>query len=156
MKDLSIMVDSVRFNYRVGLLIKKGNQILIECNDTLDYSVFPGGRVKLLEDSLGALMREIKEEMHLSLDKEKCKLKALLENFYEYDDYKVHEMYILYEIELEKDFKNIEDGMRNMDSDTNYYRWVDFDKIRDVKMLPDCLYEVVESNKFINKVERSI
>ena len=77
MKDLSIMVDSIKFNYRVGLLIKKGNQVLIECNDILDYSVVPGGRVKLLEDSLNALIREVKEEMHLSFNKKKFKLKGL-------------------------------------------------------------------------------
>ena len=88
MKDLSIMVDSIKFNYRVGLLIKKGNQVLIECNDILDYSVVPGGRVKLLEDSLNALIREVKEEMHLSFNKKKFKLKGLLENFYKYDNYK--------------------------------------------------------------------
>lgn len=156
MKDLSIMVDSIKFNYRVGLLIKKGNQVLIECNDILDYSVVPGGRVKLLEDSLNALIREVKEEMHLSFNKKKFKLKGLLENFYKYDNYKVHEMYILYEIRVNKNFKKIPDRMRNLDSDTNYYRWIDTDKIREVRLLPECLYEVIESKKFINKVQRDI
>ena len=156
MKDLSIMVDSIKFNYRVGLLIKKGNQVLIECNDILDYSVVPGGRVKLLEDSLNALIREVKEEMHLSFNKKKFKLKGLLENFYKYDNYKLHEMYILYEIRVNKNFKKIPDRMRNLDSDTNYYRWIDTDKIREVRLLPECLYEVIESKKFINKVQRDI
>ena len=60
--DLSIMVEDVKFNYRVGLLIQKGDFVLIECNPTIDFVTIPGGRVKTLESSLNTLKREIKEE----------------------------------------------------------------------------------------------
>ena len=59
-------------------------------------------------------------------------------------------------IRVNKNFKKIPDRMRNLDSDTNYYRWIDTDKIREVRLLPECLYEVIESKKFINKVQRDI
>ena len=62
MKDLSVMIDNVKFNYRAGLLIEKGNKVLVECNPAIDFVTLPGGRVQTLESSMDALKREIKEE----------------------------------------------------------------------------------------------
>ena len=30
MKDLSLLIGNVKFNYRAGLLIEKGNKVLVE------------------------------------------------------------------------------------------------------------------------------
>ena len=32
MSDLSIIIDGVKFNFRVGLLVKMKKQVLVECN----------------------------------------------------------------------------------------------------------------------------
>ena len=69
MSDLSIIIDGIKFNVRVGLLIKRRSDILIECNPDFDFVVLPGGRVKTLESSEDALIREINEEMKIDLTK---------------------------------------------------------------------------------------
>ena len=66
-KDLSTMIDDTKLNIRVGAIIQYQNKILIEKNKNVDFSVIPGGRIKTLENSKEALIREIKEE--LGIDK---------------------------------------------------------------------------------------
>ena len=72
MEDLSIMVGEYKLNIRVGVIFKYHEKVLIEIRkDRIGNSVIPGGRVKINESSIDALMREIKEEMGLILDKGK-------------------------------------------------------------------------------------
>ena len=37
MKDVSVMIDNVKFNYRAGLIVKCGNEILVELNPDIDF-----------------------------------------------------------------------------------------------------------------------
>jgi ADP-ribose pyrophosphatase YjhB (NUDIX family) len=67
MKDVSVMFDDIKFNYRVGLIIEKNNQIIIESSRVVDFSLIPGGRVKTLESTSQAMKREIKEEMGIDI-----------------------------------------------------------------------------------------
>ena len=50
-KDLSVMIDDVKLNIRVGAIIKYQDKILVEKNKNVDFYVVPGGRVKTLENS---------------------------------------------------------------------------------------------------------
>ena len=68
-KDLSIMVDDVKFNFRVSCIMKYKGKVLVEKNPEVSHSVFPGGRVMTMEDTKEALIREIKEEMHFDISK---------------------------------------------------------------------------------------
>ena len=94
--DLSILVGDVKFNYRVGLMICKGDSLLVECNPNNDFVTLPGGRVKTLESSLDTLKRELKEEMQIDILDNEVKIKALIENFFKMDNIKYHELYVLY------------------------------------------------------------
>ena len=69
-KDLSIMVDDVKLNIRVGIIFKYQDKVLIELSNTSN-SVIPGGRIKINEKSSDAIKREIKEEMDFDLDSKK-------------------------------------------------------------------------------------
>ena len=148
MQDISIMIDNTKFNYRVGLMIKKGNQVLIEFSPKIDFTTLPGGRVKIGEDSITALKREMQEEMHYELDEEEIELQGIMENFFEFDNKKYHELYFLYKMNLPEDDNRFPDNLKNYDSEADYYRWIDKSKLTEVNLLPKELISLIDSTKF--------
>ena len=146
-KDLSIIIDEVKLNIRVGAIIKYQNKILIEKNQNVDFSVIPGGRIKTLENSKEALLREINEELELDLTNEEFKLISIVENFFIFNDTKYHGLYLIYKVELKKDY-NIKNGIINKDSqDSNYYL-LDKEQIIKENIKPNILKEIIFSNEF--------
>lgn len=148
MKDLSVMIDNVKFNYRAGLLIEKGNKVLVECNPAIDFVTLPGGRVQTLESSMDALKREIKEEMNIELDSERIKMKALIENFFEMDEKKYHELYFLYKLKVTSKDTEFKKDMKNIDSKASYYKWVKKEDLEKENLLPVVLRDLVMRNGF--------
>lgn len=146
-KDLSVMIDDIKLNIRVGAIIKYQNKILVEKNKNVDFYVVPGGRLKSLEDSQTALIRELKEELGIDFKQEEFKLKSFIENFFTFDNHKYHELYFLYEVTLQNEY-NLQDGMQNLDNiDTNYYLF-SFEEFKQHKILPEKLKEIIENNEF--------
>ena len=60
--DINFKEEGYTFNFRVAALIRNGNKILVEQNKQVDYYGLPGGRCKLGEDSISAIIREMLEE----------------------------------------------------------------------------------------------
>ena len=146
--DLSLMVGNVKFNYRAGLLITKNNKVLVECNPDYDFVTIPGGRVKTKESSIDALIRELEEEMHITISKEEVRFKSVIENFFELDNKDYHELFFLYKLNVEdKDDRFMED-MINYDSEKSYYKWVDKDKLHEVNLLPKPIRNISTNDEF--------
>lgn len=146
--DLSLMVGNVKFNYRAGLLITKNNKVLVECNPDYDFVTIPGGRVKTKESSIDALIRELEEEMHITISKEEVRFKSVIENFFELDNKDYHELFFLYKLNVEdKDDRFMED-MINYDSEKSYYKWVDKDKLDEVNLLPKPIRNISTNDEF--------
>lgn len=104
--DVSVMINNTKFNYRVATLIKSNNKILLHKNKEDDFYAIPGGRIMIGETSENALKREFIEEIGA-----KITIKNYLgtvENFFEYNEKKYHEVMIVYE--------------SNFDSDSNFYK----------------------------------
>lgn len=148
MQDLSMMVGEAKFNYRAGLLIERGSKVLVECNPDLDFVTLPGGKVQTLESSREALKRELKEEMNINLDIKKLKMRALIENFFEMDGKKYHELYFLYKLKVTTKDSAFNKVSKNMDSKASYYKWVKKDELAKVNLLPVVLRKVALTNKF--------
>ena len=148
MKDLSVMIDNVKFNYHAGLLIEKGNKVLVECNPAIDFVTLPGGRVQTLESSMDALKREIKEEMNIELDSERIKMRALIENFFEMNEKKYHELYFLYKLKVTSKDSEFKKDMKNIDSKASYYKWVKKEDLEKENLLPVVLRDLVMRNGF--------
>ena len=152
MRDLSIMVDDTKFNYRAGLLIERGNKVLVECNPEIDFVTLPGGRVQTQESSIDALKREIYEEMNIKLDEKRIKMRALIENFFEMDGKKYHELYVLYKIKVTMKDDIFNKVTKNMDSKASYYKWVKKDELDKANLLPVVLRKIALTSKFENIV----
>ena len=68
--DLSLMIDDIRLNIRVGIIFRYNNKTLIEVLKTREgNSVIPGGRVKI--DELGRVTRAKKGSVILRSPKSK-------------------------------------------------------------------------------------
>lgn len=141
--DISLMIDNIKFNYRVALLIENTNSILVECSPGIDFFTLPGGRVKTMESSIDALIREISEEMNIDIKEYDIKFSSLIESFFEFDNTKYHEVYILYRLKISDEDERFKDGMKNKDSRENYYKWILKDKLNEVYLLPDVLKNIV-------------
>lgn len=156
MSDLSIIIDGVKFNFRVGLLVKKKKQVLVECNPDYDFVVLPGGRVKTLESSEDALIREINEEMKIDLTKYNLEFIGIDENFFELDNIKYHELYFIYKIEIDENNEDFKDGMINYDSKVNYYKWVNILDLKEVNLLPKSLINIIDSNGIHHSIQKDL
>jgi ADP-ribose pyrophosphatase YjhB (NUDIX family) len=154
--DLSMMIEDVKFNYRAALMIKKGDSILVECNPDIDFVTIPGGRVKTLESSLDALQREIKEEMHVDILETEVKMKALIENFFEMNNKKYHEIYFLYKITIDDYDTRFTDDMINFDSDASYYKWVKISNLAKENLLPVVLRSLSDDDNFQNIINNDL
>ena len=156
MSDLSIIIDGIKFNVRVGLLIKRRRDILIECNSDYDFVVLPGGRVKTLESSKDALIREINEEMKIDLTNYNLEFIGIDENFFELDNIKYHELYFIYKIEIDENNDNFKDGMINYDSKVNYYKWINILDLKEVNLLPKSLISIIDSNGIHHSIQKDL
>ena len=156
MSDLSIIIDGVKFNFRVGLLVKMKKQVLVECNQDYDFVVLPGGRVKTLESSEDALIREINEEMKIDLTNYNLEFIGADENFFELDNIKYHELYFIYKIEIDENNEDFKDSMINYDSKVNYYKWVDILDLKEVNLLPESLINIIDSNGIHHNIQKDL
>lgn len=156
MSDLSIIIDGIKFNVRVGLLIKRRSDILIECNSDYDFVVLPGGRVKTLESSKDALIREINEEMKIDLTNYNLEFICIDENFFELDNIKYHELYFIYKIEIDDNNDDFKDDMINYDSKVNYYKWINILDLKEVNLLPKSLISIIDSNGIHHNIQKDL
>lgn len=138
--DISLMIEDIKFNYRVAVVIKSNDRVLVEGNNKVDFFVIPGGRVKIYEDTKTALKRELKEEMDYDIDIKDIKFVKLIENFFTYNNVKTHELYVLYE--LNSFNENLIDYIDH-DSESGYYKWVDVKDINNTNILPSILKETI-------------
>ena len=146
--DVSLMIKDFKFNYRVATVIKNGDKILLHKNINEDFYAIPGGRIKIGEDSISAIKREVYEEIGVNIKVNK--MIGLVENFFEYNGKKHHEVMIVFSSSFDKDpnlynqeiIKGIEkDGELNL-------VWKSLDEIKQLDVRPIKL-----KNTLINKQE---
>jgi ADP-ribose pyrophosphatase YjhB (NUDIX family) len=148
MKDVSVMFDDIKFNYRVGLIIEKNNQIIIESSRVVDFSLIPGGRVKTLESTSQAIKREIKEEMGIDIEESEIVGKGLIQSFFKLDNKRYHELFFIYKLTLSNDDTRFDNVSDNLDSETNYYQWINKNTLEENNVLPNALKDIIDSNEF--------
>ena len=93
--DLSIKLENTILYIRVAVLIKGTKGYLFE-KSSKGYIFTVGGKVKLNESSLEAVIREVEEE--LGFTPKDLNLRATLENFYSNNGEDVHEICFVYEV----------------------------------------------------------
>lgn len=138
--DLTFPTPSEMFNVRVAVAIVHDGRLLVQGDHHYPFVVPPGGRCRLHESTADAARREIREE--LACDVAIGRLLWLVENFFELDGRRVHELTFVYEgrlpadapfVATEGDFLGAEDNPRL------FYRWVPLPELATLELYPEVL-----------------
>lgn len=151
--DLTLDVENYKLNIRAGGILIHNNKVLTHRDVNKDHYCLPGGRVEIGESSEETIKREIQEELGKKV--EILGYAATIENFFEMQNKKYHEIYFLYRIEFaDEEDKKINYTMHNSEGkEYLQYEWIDIDRIDEYNLLPKCLKEIVKSKKFpIHKI----
>lgn len=146
--DLTLDVEDYKLNIRAAGVIIHNNKILAHRNLNKEHYCIPGGRVEIGENSEETVKREIQEELGKQI--EITGYVATIENFFEMDESKYHEIYFLHEIEFtNEEDKKINYTMHNEEGkEYLQYEWLDLDRIEEYNILPNCLKKVLKSKNF--------
>ena len=155
--DLTIDIGNYRLNVRAAALIIHNNKVLTHRNINKDHYCIPGGRIEIGESSEETVKREIQEELGKKV--EILGYAATIENFFEMENKKYHEIYFLYRIEFaDEEDKKINYTMHNLEGkEYLQYKWIDLDKIDEYNLLPKCLKDIVKAkNVPIHKINNDM
>ena len=150
--NVDFVKDDYRFNARASAIIlndKKDKILLFKIEDGRDYFLLPGGRIKLYEDSLTAIKREIKEELNYDINFTLC---SIQENFVIKEDIKITQYNFCY--------KGIYNGTINSnkfvckDNSNQYFYWIDIEKLIDYKIYPKSTTKIIYSEKLEHIIEK--
>lgn len=130
--DLTFNFGEYGLNIRVSIIAKTNKGYVFE-KHPMGHLYIIGGRIKINENSLGAAKRELEEELGVTnID---LRLKGILENFFTYNECKVHEISFIYEIVDE--IKDINLGQEFME--------IPEDEIENSNILPKILKKIITS-----------
>lgn len=151
--DITIDVENYKLNVRAAGIIIHNNKILLHRNINENHYALIGGRVEIGENSVDTVKREIKEE--LGKDVEITGYISTIENFFEINGSKYHEIMFVHKIEFtNEEDKNIEYTMKNIEGkDYLKYEWIDLDEIDKYPLMPNIMKDILKENKFpIHKI----
>lgn len=146
--DLTIKVEDYKLNVRAAGIIIHNNKVLTHRNLNSNHYTFIGGRVEIGEDSASTVKREIEEEVGKEV--EIIEHGGVIENFFEMQGTKYHEMLFMHRAEfVNEEDKKIEYTLKNKEGkDYLQYEWVDIDKIDDYPVKPSIIKEILKQEKF--------
>ena len=147
-KDIFIKLDNFKFNFRVAALIQYNDKVLLQKSEKDSFYGLIGGKVQQREKTFNALKREVKEELNFDINKEKCKLSRLCENFFVYNSIEYHELLFIYYIKLD-DTDNIEKSKNFVcnDKKTTMMCWIDVKDLKNIDLRPK------EAKQMVNDTE---
>lgn len=151
--DITIDVENYKLNVRAAGIIIHNNKLLVHRNINKDHHALIGGRIAIGENSEEALKREIQEELGKEI--EITGNAATIENFFEMDSKKYHEIMFVHQAEfVNEEDKKIENTIENIEGkDYLKYEWVDLDELDEYPLKPQAIKEILKSKKFpIHKI----
>ena len=155
--DLTIDVEDYKLNVRATVIIEHNGKILAHKNVRSNHYALIGGRVKIGEDSETTVKREMMEELGKKI--EVTGYVATIENFFEMNGTKYHEILFVHKAEfVDEEDKKIEYSLKNIEGeDWLQYEWLDISKIDEYPLLPSSIKSVLKENKFpVHKITEDI
>lgn len=139
--DISFIHENTKFNYRVCAVIISDGKILAMHDERSPYYYLPGGRVEIGETAENAVIREVWEELGVTLkiDRPLWLNQAFFTE--DVDNLNYHELCIYFLMDITDSdllkrgsvFTHCE-GTR-----TNTFEWLEFDRLKDEYFYPNFL-----------------
>lgn len=137
---------NIKFNFRVALICTKDNKILLQKAMQDDYWSLIGGRVELNENTLDAIIREVKEETGVVFSKKQLKLLRVIENFFKYNGTKFHELLYIYKTVGDNKLCKMDD-FKTLDKEKVINKWIPNDSLKDIDLRPEIVKTCYNSRK---------
>lgn len=142
---ISFKEGNEKFNFRVGgvLLSPDQKKILIHRKSDFNFYLLPGGRVEMLEDTKSSIIREIEEEINVSVEVDR--LLYILENFFELNGTVYHEISFNYLLKTEDENIFTKEGeFSGVEGDEYKFKWVCRDSLEDYNFKPDFVVDLLK------------
>ncbi|QTA37912.1 NUDIX domain-containing protein [Thermosipho ferrireducens] len=141
---LEYLKQSIRNTVRG--IIRRGDEILVvEEKDEIKgkYYYLPGGGIEFLEKSDDAIYREIREELECEIHN--IKYKVTIENLFEINGIKCHEMCRIYELKVSEEMYQKEEINITADIFPNIAKWVNIKEFKEKKkvLYPEKLIDML-------------
>ena len=153
--DTTFYEEDYVFNLRVACVVRCKNKILIQKEKGIGHYTYAGGRPHVMEDTISAGIREMKEET--GLDVEFVRFLAIVENFFSDKKRKFHELLMIIEYKF-KDNKIDENyKVKNIEEDKDIkYEWVEIDELKRIYFLPEIGTKIDYNKPFSHYIERNL
>ncbi|HAA99981.1 MAG TPA: DNA mismatch repair protein MutT [Ruminococcaceae bacterium] len=136
--DISFNQENQKFNYRVCAMIISGNRILAMHDERSPYFYLPGGRVKMGETAEQAVVREIWEELGVTL--KIARPLWLNQAFFteDVDGIRYHELCIYFLMDISNtDLSERSNSFTLTEGKhTHTFEWLEFDRLKDEYFYP--------------------
>lgn len=146
--DLTLNVEDYKLNVRAGVIIIHNGKVLTHKNSKTGKYALLGGRVQIGEDSEQTIKREVQEELGKEI--ELTGYVATIENFFETNDSKYHEIMFIHKAEfVDEEDKKIEYTLKNIEGKKYLeYEWLDINRIEQYPLFPEVVKQILKENKF--------
>ena len=143
---ISFPSDGGLFNFRVAGVALSNGKLLLHKTPSDNFWSLPGGRADMFEVTSQTLVREMMEEtgLHIRVGE----LMWIVENFFEYNDIRHHEIGFYYKMEIPNlkndfDFSAIEPGSELL------FHWHPIEELHSIKIYPDFIKEdLIQNTKY--------
>jgi len=155
--DITFERDENVFNYRVAIVIKNNNRVLIQKDTRANHITLPGGRCELGESSADTAIREFIEET--GIEAENIKGLGMIENFFisSFNRKKYHEILLIQELKLKNSdeynkivINNIEEKKKEFLT----YEWIEINKLKESNFKPEIIIDMLNNNEFIHYINK--
>lgn len=144
--DINVKINDINFVCRSCAVIRNGDKVLFQKRKNDKYYALPGGKIEVLETVEAALKRELKEE--LGVEVEVKDVVSVVENFFEFNNEKVHQYIFSYEVKLLDDKYNNLDEFEGIETLKEViFKWFNINELDEEEIKPDYLVKQLKNNE---------
>ncbi len=155
--DIQFEKNNKVFNYRVAIVIKNNNKILIQKDSRTNHITLPGGRCEIGESSEDSAIREFLEET--GIDSVNIKGLGMIENFFtsSFNGKKYHEILVIQELKFKNDFNYKNELINNIEEKKKEfltYEWIDINKLKENNFKPEIVIDIIRNDTFTHFINK--
>lgn len=155
--DIQFENNNKIFNYRVAIVIKNKNKILIQKDSRINHLTFPGGRCKLGETSSETASREFFEETGIKTNF--VKEIGFIENFFisNFNGKNFHEILMIIELKFTDNKFYSEDIIKNIEDEKSEYIeyiWKNCKELKKIDFKPNIILDKLDNDQFFHLINK--